>query len=67
MSISELAIPEYFKGEEIELVEYRKGDILRSKQVLNDYVIYILQGEARYLYSTLNYPKTLCKLKRVTV
>ena len=42
-------------------MEYRKGDILCSGGISNDYVIYILEGEARYLFSTLNYPKTMCR------
>ena len=59
MSIPDFAIPEFFDNVDYDLVEYRKGDILSTKDIANDYVIYILQGEARYLFSTLNYPKTL--------
>jgi len=57
-------IPEFLKNQDFNFVEYRKGDILCSRDLSIDYVIYILEGEARLLFSTLNYSKTLCRASK---
>ena len=64
MSEFDYTIPEFLKNEDFDLVEYRKGDILCSRDLSIDYVVYILDGEARLLFSTLNYSKTLCRASK---
>ena len=46
MSEFDYTIPEFLKNEDFDLVEYRKGDILCSRDLSIDYVVYILDGEA---------------------